>query len=166
MKNQLNVRNARQAALFELELKGQISDGMWENTANTSWEMWCDAEAIVNPDNVGRNFHPRKDNFQLNSSDLLSCVGPRMLMYARLGAEFTLDEVRLLDNLFDWDGNFTGAPTYPGPYYDKVRAEVAKLDEAVIEKAKMLCADDSYGMKELRDDLKDLKKCFKTLVAA
>lgn len=75
----LTVRNEAQRILFTEELAGQISDGMWENTRpNDHWEVWCRAEVVVGP-NVGRDFYARKDNYNLNSSALLDCVGDRML---------------------------------------------------------------------------------------
>lgn len=82
-KNTLRVRTQAQKIMLEKELKGQISDGHWENTANTGWQQWTDAQVIVDPDNVGRNFWAQKDNFQLNSSALLSIVGDRMTEQVR-----------------------------------------------------------------------------------
>jgi hypothetical protein len=82
-KNTLRVANAAQAVLFEEELKGQISDGMWENTVGTGWEEWCDARVVVDPENIGRNWHPKKCNFNLSSKALLDVVGERMLDLVR-----------------------------------------------------------------------------------
>lgn len=63
MKNILNVRNIEQAAAF-LELDGQLSDGMWENTKPYDhWKPWCDAAVVIEPNNVGRNFFAPKDNY-------------------------------------------------------------------------------------------------------
>lgn len=75
----LTVRNEAQKILFDQELSGQISDGMWENARpNDHWQPWCNAEVVVGT-NVGRNFYARKDNYNINSSELLSIVGDRML---------------------------------------------------------------------------------------
>tara|TARA_R110002153_G_scaffold132597_2_gene281621 strand:- start:2860 stop:3372 length:513 start_codon:yes stop_codon:yes gene_type:complete len=168
MSETLNVRNARQAVLFELELKGQISDGKWENTANTDWRTWCGAEVVVNPEAIGRNFWAQKDNFSLTAKDLLSCVGGRMLVYARLADEgFTIEEIRKIDsNFLGLDGDFWEEVTHQGKYWDDRRADRAAMLEAnpqlemVIRHA---CSDDTgYEMKDLYLDLKDLKTCFKT----
>src|SRR6266487_2282190 len=90
--NRLYVRTLAQKILWDEELAGQISDGMWENTKpHNHWEPWCDATAVVAPGNVGRTFYADKDNYQLNSKDLLSIVGDRMLgaVRARLGLDYS-----------------------------------------------------------------------------
>jgi hypothetical protein len=75
----LNVRNEAQKVLME-ELDGQISDGMWENARPMDhWIVWCDAEVVVDPTNVGRDFYAMKDNYNLTSKDLLDVVGDRMI---------------------------------------------------------------------------------------
>ena len=75
----LTVRNQAQKILFDEEMSGQISDGMWENTRPYDhWEPWCAAEVVVG-ENVGRNFYAKKDNYNLNNKELLDIVGDRML---------------------------------------------------------------------------------------
>lgn len=75
----LRVRTQAQKWLLENELKGQISDGMWENASpNDHWKVWSQAKVVVDPKNVGRNFSARKDNYSLNSKSLLEVVGERM----------------------------------------------------------------------------------------
>lgn len=75
----IRVNNQAQKWLLEDELKGQISDGKWENTSGNPWEDWTSATVIVDPRNVGRNFRTSKDNYQLNAQDLLDVVGDRMV---------------------------------------------------------------------------------------
>jgi len=44
--NILYVKNENQVALFENEIKGQISDGMWENASPANhWKVWCNTTA-------------------------------------------------------------------------------------------------------------------------
>ena len=67
-------------ALWNEELTGQISDGMWENTPNTGWIYWCNVQTEVAdgithlekrlPYNVKANF---------NFHALIEYVGDRML---------------------------------------------------------------------------------------
>ena len=51
--------------LWDNELSGQISDGMWENTNNTGWAFWCTIRTEIGektyidgkvPFNIKRNF--------------------------------------------------------------------------------------------------------------
>lgn len=165
MKNTLNVRNMQQLAVFELELKGQISDGMWENTPNTDWETWCKVEATVATGELGRNFPTYRDNFNLNSSFLLECVGSRMLMYARLSFEFELKDVKTLEYCFSY-GEFVVMPPYGGEYWDEIRDRIEALGPEKLALAKKLVADETYDMKALNADLKDLKKIFKMRMSA
>lgn len=76
--NTIRVRTQAQKHLLVDELQGQISDGHWSNSQNNPWQDWSTAKVIVDPKNPGRNFSTRKDNYQLNSKELLSIVGKRM----------------------------------------------------------------------------------------
>lgn len=152
-----------QAAIFEFELTNQISDGKWENTHNTSWQMWCAAKVLVG-ENVGRfGFYPRKDNFNFASKDLVECVGDRMISYARLALVFDLSEVGKIQNVcvgFN-DCSFSDIPdSYKGEYWDKKREFRKTLD---LPKIKAALENDSYGMKQLMADLKEIKKTIKVV---
>ncbi len=77
------LRTETQRALFVKELKGQMSDGYWENSRPYDhWKPWCSAKVRVGR-HVGRNFRIRKDNYAFDSRQLLDCVGDRMLKIAR-----------------------------------------------------------------------------------
>jgi hypothetical protein len=76
----LYVRNLAQKILFDKELCGQISDGFWENASpREHWIPWCNATVVVRPEFLGRNFRAHKDNYRINSAELLDIVGDRML---------------------------------------------------------------------------------------
>jgi hypothetical protein len=83
--SQLRVRNVRQKILFDEEISGQISDGMWENSRPFDhWKPWCDADVVVAEDgNVGRTFWASRDNYLITSKELLDIVGSRMVGYVR-----------------------------------------------------------------------------------
>jgi len=85
--NTIRVRTQAQKWLLENELKGQISDGTWENSANNPWEDWSGAHVIVDPKNAGRNFDTTRDSYNLTRPDLLDSVGDRMIedVQARTG---------------------------------------------------------------------------------
>ncbi len=80
-------RNMAQAVLFEHELKGQISDGNWENAEPSHhWHRMCDAQSEVSTtedgSDLGPNFRPVR-RYKFNDSELISIVGDRMLEYVR-----------------------------------------------------------------------------------
>ena len=82
-KQTFQFRNAMLMELWGHELSGQISDGMWENTANTGWEYWCHTKTEIGPETrlllpVGYGI---KTNFQFTK--LIEYVGDRMLDIVR-----------------------------------------------------------------------------------
>jgi hypothetical protein len=97
----LAVRNEAQRILFEDELKGQLSDGRWENSRPYGhWECWADATVVVDPDNVGRDFYARRDGYCLTERDLLDAVGERMLEMVQ-AVDPTYTEKRMIADLRD-----------------------------------------------------------------
>lgn len=40
---------AEAAAVWKADVVGQISDGMWENTVNSGWVFWVNANVAVDP---------------------------------------------------------------------------------------------------------------------
>lgn len=84
MTNTLAVRNEAQRILFEEELKGQLSDGRWENSSpRDHWVPWCDATVVVDPENVGRDFWVQRDGYNFGEKALLEIIGDRMLGYVQ-----------------------------------------------------------------------------------
>lgn len=166
--NTIAFRTPTQAAIFECELKGQISDGTWENTPGTGWQEWCSADVLVAStlEQVGRNFHPRKDNFNFARKDLVDIVGQRMKNYARLAlAGVALSDIRrLADAVCDLDGNWRGVPTYAGDYHDRVRTWLKRWNLNWVEP--LLAYDHVYGDAELKADLTNIKAACRRFVAS
>lgn len=94
------VRNAVQKALFDKELKGQLSDGWWENASpHDHYRDWCNAEVVVaKPDEpLGHVFSTMRQNYALDAKGLLDCVGDRMLAICREASgdpNYTLAQMR------------------------------------------------------------------------
>lgn len=133
MTNILRVRNLAQKVLWDQELSGQISDGQWENaTPWDHWKPWCDAEVVVDPEHVGRNFHARRQSYMFNAKDLLEVVGERMLEAVRIATgDATYDAKRMNNDLADlrkiikeWVADSVPIPAQPASvslpeyYYD------------------------------------------------
>lgn len=155
------LRTPIQAAIFEHELKGQISDGMWENARpHQHYVPWCAAHVIVG-DNVGRDFDAVKSNYDVSSKFLLECVGKRMLQVARLAREFGYDRVQDFDD-FTGVGEFGLPPEhYTGPFWD-VRREAASALGQDFSRALAVCKDETaYTEKNLLSDLREIKKAMK-----
>ena len=106
------VENSRQKVLFDAEIKGQLSDGHWENaTPDGHYIEWCgcDVRVAEKGEDTGRDFWVRKDGYRLTSADLLEVVGVRMRMYVRFSEMYPEVWARLNshhdlpDPLFDWE---------------------------------------------------------------
>ena len=168
---ELNViffATAAQAAIFEHELKGQISDGAWENFRGGDYREWCNAETMVAEvdagEKVGRRFRAYYDRYNFNRTDLVEIVGDRMITYARLARagydEETIDKLK--SAILDWNGGVLDAPVdYKGEYYDRLRTWYATQDDAAIRAA---VADDTYTTKDLRSDLRAIMQTIRTEV--
>ena len=78
--------NESQKILFDTEIRGQLSDGYWENARpHGHWKPWCHADAIVDAKNPGRSFLVMKENYALDSAELLGWIGDRMIDAVRKG---------------------------------------------------------------------------------
>ena len=145
--------------LFVNELCGQISDGMWENTRPFNhWEDWSDCEVVVG-DNVGRDFHAVKDNYNLNSKLLLECVGDRMIGMVKihLSLPFASDYACKYIGKYGVDEIIEYAKE--NDYWSKVLNKC--LESASIEQFREAEKYDLYDMKDLKKDLAEMKKVMK-----
>jgi hypothetical protein len=150
----LNVRNLEQAALW-LELDGQISDGQWENARPYDhYKVWCLATVRVEPANVGRDFYAQKDNYNFSAPDLLKVVGRRMLATARVARALGIDVAGKLQHHLSCED---GMPE-DSAHTARALGEAGVTLEAVMR----ACADQSYGMADMKRDLADLKGIVKT----
>jgi hypothetical protein len=80
-------RNMAQAVLYEHELKGQLSDGRWENSEpDYHWHRMCDADSLVSTtedgSDLGPNFSPVR-RYRFNEKETLEVIGERMLQMVR-----------------------------------------------------------------------------------
>ncbi len=169
-KKVLAVRNVEQQALM-LELDGQISDGFWENAKpNDHYLPWCEAEVVVDPANVGRNFSVRKDNYNFSAKELLDVVGLRMLATVRIARKFGIGIAEILEHASTCEGTveretwnadaFKSAANHAddGSSNWSLDYFMQLLDEAV--------ADQTYTMSDMRRDLNDLKAIVRERKAA
>ena len=157
----LTLRTLEQKVLFEHELKGQISDGYWENTRPYNhWILPCRCEVIIGKD-VGRNFDTSKTNYNFSSSELIECVGERMIRIVKLARAFGIINLSYLSVLQD-NGDVPEyvyhAITRDDSYYIQALECIEKFGLAFI---KQVLSEDSYTERDLKKDLKEIKKAFK-----
>jgi len=166
----INFRNERQVTLYECELKGQISDGHWENARPYGhWKIMCNAEARVG-EPLGPNFWPRR-RYNFAAKDLIDVVGHRMLFQVKLKILYpslSYQAIEDLDILVDCE---TGEPRVKllieraasDPYWRK-RITMAKqnlgvtTDEELIDAVTRVVEFTGYTLTELKKDLKDMSR--------
>ena len=99
MRNTLYVRNAAQKVLFDEELKGQLSDGYWEND-DTDKRLWDCEVVVAKPDErLGCNFHA-KYPVDFADDEMMEWLGDHMIGYAK-GVDPNYDEEKLFADLRD-----------------------------------------------------------------
>lgn len=158
------VRTQDQAVIFEHELRGQLSDGHWENSRPMNhWKNWCDAEVKVG-EQVGRNFYAdRKYNFA--SRELLAVVEPRMITYVKIAQAYGSENCKLVEYLYDlyeegeqYVMRWKGLPTYEGKYWDEKRVQLNKFaaKHGGLDLIHSTVDNVNYGHKALMSDLKEL----------
>lgn len=164
----LYLANAVQVAIFECEIKGQLSDGHWENARPINhWKFWYGATAVVaeDPSLVGRDFWVKRDSYSLTSPELLDVVAGRMIAYARftlLGygvkqAEFLADTLFWFEDDAQEDRQnyvWRGAPTHTGNYWDEKREALKEYDLVALRERYDAVR---YGRKELKADLREIQ---------
>lgn len=169
--NRLTVANLAQKVIFIAEMKGQLSDGQWENTnPQDHWEVWCDLDAkqvLIDPANIGINFNPIKRNYRFNDSELLECVGDRMLftvkmayMFPHLAEAIFSDHWTLPDTLEDYKSTVESAKKGEDKYWSE---KLQKWTDLGITKEVVEAIDayDGYTFEMLRKDCAGLSKAFK-----
>lgn len=149
----ISVRNQAQVTLLECELKGQLSDGNWENSSpRDHWEQPCAAEVVIGTDKFGPNFYPRRA-YNFANKDLLEVVQDRMIRAVRfVAAGYAIEDVH--HGLSDvTPGEFT----YQGEYWDKKRARYAALGiKSMDDYNAILATLPEYTPAQLRKDLKQM----------
>lgn len=163
----INFRNADQVFLYECELKGQISDGYWENASpQDHYEVMCDAKAKVDEDNLGRNFTPlRRYNFA--APDLVNVVGDRMITFVQTKRVFPdLD----FDDHWDWcledgaeDLRRLSESLPDRKYWSEKIEKMEKFFGMSLEEAEKKIKANPYSRKNLMRDLKDMSRIVNTL---
>lgn len=146
-------------ALFEKEIKVQLSDGAWENSGpEDHWKSWSDLEVDVGPPRTLSNRHPKKQGYNLAS--LLPVIGDRMLRLGRMGkassdpatwaaAEYmpaTLEEFTRAKSAKSFNSDYL----WIEKYMNAITPEIAQRYYST-----------SYDNKELVRDLQSIKQAMK-----
>lgn len=173
MTNMIRFANHAQEVLMECELKGQISDGRWENSRPYNhWQAICNAkithafDATNDHALVGKNFHPsRKYNF--TDKDLLDCVANRMIGFVKFYTAFPN-----VSYVHHWDFEFErsaheitenvirymkGGAAYTTEKAKRIMYTVGATTIDELTEAMQKVDQVEYTMKMLRKDLNEMK---------
>jgi len=153
--------NSSCVALWNNELTGQMSDGMWENSGpRDHWKFWGDLDAQVGADCKvvsPRLWECRKTGY--NFAALYEIVGERMVATGRMGKHTT-------------DYNACHAAEYMPATLEEFRSNkasgkwqydfVAKYMESVSDDLAQKFYATTYTMRDLRKDISSIKAAMKT----
>jgi hypothetical protein len=165
----LTFRTIGQAVLFTHELRGQISDGHWENlNKKDHYVPWFKCEVAVGIP-VGRDFDVRYDGYNFTSKTFLEVIWRRMLGQVRVALAYGTETVETLSCLFNWDG-WDGLPTYKDyggrTFWDDKRAAVlavcTRLGITLEDVKAVVESDVVYDRKALLADLREMKATIRT----
>lgn len=165
----LAFRNEVQKALFDIELAGQISDGHWENaTPYGHYKPWCDANTVVDPTNLGRDFYASRDYYGFSSPNLLDVIEGRILAFARMTLVLGIEEAKLFSSCIEFNDE-TGEANV-GDYADngistfwadrRAKAAVALQEHGLtIGQLNAICINETlFNHKQLVRELRDMSK--------
>jgi hypothetical protein len=167
----IGFRTRSQCTLYEAELKGQISDGAWENaTPSGHWKIMCEAEAYVaeSPAQLGLNFEPRR-YYDFAASDLLEVVADRMIEFVKIYEVLYEKDPGYLKH---WDFSFLGSKREALEAWERAQGEDSYWKGRVEKVCDLLqigsqvelfeivdrIAAVPYDMTSLRRDLSQMKK--------
>jgi hypothetical protein len=153
-------------ALFKGEIKGQLSDGMWENTRpDDHWHFWQDLNVVLGHENIvvanpqaWRN-RCRKNNYALTK--LIPIIGDRMVKIGQMGQHTTDDQaIRAGEYMPETFVEWQTCKVADRWRYDFIADYMKSVNE---ELARAFYAfKDTYGVKELKADLGRIKEAMKS----
>ena len=163
----LYVQNKVQKALFDGELKGQISDGMWEDaTPDDHWKPWSTAVVKVSDKCFGTNSGGMriKRNYDFTDINLMVAVGNRMVSIANMTEsgvkptdvdKFAPSVTGTTEGEFKWRASTSD-------YYKKELDEIEKKFGSFHELAIKAKNGPYNDFKKVRAELVQLKRAVRT----
>jgi len=160
--NTISFTSRTALQLWKSEITGQLSDGMWENTAPYDhWKFWCNLTPVLGTENKVETPFPylcKKTGY--NIAGLYEFIGDRMLKIGRMAkVNPTEDRLNMAEYMPDTLERWTEMHTsgkwdyeFVGPYMVSVTPEIAAAYYAT-----------TYTERDLRADVKVIKAAMKTM---
>lgn len=156
-------------ALWKMELLGQFSDGMWENTRPYDhWQAWSNMKVELGSPRRAHEYSVLKDSYNIGA--LKPIVGDRMLKFARFGKAVGKDIFNIgdsVDNIiedFPENGPFIleewKAEMIKRRYYREAEYYWKGLEQKHID----LYYETAYTNKDMNDDIRAIKKAMKNRI--
>lgn len=159
MKPIIRFRNKTQVILFECELKGQISDGNWENARpDDHWKTPCAAECRVATadENFGPNFIPKR-TYNFSDPDLLAIVGDRMIAYVKASIAFPDLPVEAVCRV---DLSSQSIFTSDDEYWVRKRKEIEDILGMTLSEARAAIDKVGFTRSDLKKELDYMKQIY------
>lgn len=144
------------AAIFDEELTGQFSDGMWENSRPYDhWKFWCNLKVAVGTENkVTTDCAWKCGKKNYNISSLFPIIGDRMLKIGKMAKAcgFGVDR-RVAEYMPDSFEEWKACKASGNWEYEWTKKDM----EAVTEEQAAAYYATSYTMKDMKEDVKLIK---------
>lgn len=160
------VENRAQATILVCEMRGQLSDGRWENSNPMDhWRRPCDAMVFVSSEigqPVGKNWeHARGYNF--GEKDLVEQLSFRMVQYVRFALAFPAIPVEVIDRYeSEIEGVGINGTVPEWMTKDKSRVYVHRVLGMTPAEMKARMDAVSYDAKDCQRDCSRLTTCFRS----
>ncbi len=179
-------------AVWRAEILGQMSDGMWENTApHDHWEFWHRLRTVVNvgaPAGVKLDegkYAPYNQKTSYGISGLYDIIGDRMVAYGRMGRVLsTVVDIDIVESP-DYDTRYGKDSTFDACVHAAEYLQELGLDRFLAEKAAGAFSEPwteryfkhldegtarlffatRYDMKDLKADVRLIKQAIKTVAS-
>lgn len=165
MTQKLYVKSEIEKILFFNEIRGQISDGLWENSRPSDhYRFWCDFTPddviVTNDNNTGiktdERWKIRKNNYNFTNSKLLKYVGDRMLNIVKTYLLYKDSDIDIdFYNMFTFDNDM--AMTIDKYFNEDGTKKFNFTKNFTPEMVKKINVSNIYTMKELKKELEQLK---------
>ena len=157
----IHLPSASARALWHSEITGQLSDGMWENSApHDHWKFWARCVVAEGEPKLVCEGYNRPVKTGYNIAGLLPIIGDRMLKAGQMGLAGG-DEAacRGAEYMPSTLADFQQSRLTNTWKYDFVERYMASVTDEIAEKFYTTV----YTMKDLKADIRSIKAAMKTV---
>lgn len=157
---QITLPSASMRGLWKTSIRGQISDGKWENSRpEDHWKFWSDLNVAQGAPGVIADQYPQKSNYALGS--VIQYIGDEMVNIGKMATATGSDDEKLMraaGYMPDTFEEFMSAKESGQWRYQFLSDYMTSVTPEIAEKF----YNTKYDMKDLKSDLRTISKAMKS----